>query len=32
MGKELAAKRIRKNSYNNEGYSNFEEVIKRRGI
>ena len=28
MGKELAAKRIRKNSYNNEGYSNFEEVIK----
>ena len=36
MGKELAAKRIRKNSYNNEGYSNFEEVIKeeefRRGV
>ena len=28
MGKELAAKRIRKNSYNNEGYSNFEGVIK----
>ena len=36
MGKELAAKRIRKNSYNNEGYSNFEEVIKeeefKRGV
>lgn len=35
-GKELAAKRIRKNSYNNEGYSNFEEVIKeeefKRGV
>ena len=30
MGKELAAKRIRKNSYNNEGYSNFEEVIKEK--
>ena len=28
MGKELAAKRIRKNSYNYEGYSNFEEVLK----
>ena len=36
MGKELAAKRIRKNSYDNEGYSNFEEVIKeeefKRGV
>ena len=36
MEKELAAKRIRKNSYNNEGYSNFEEVIKeeefKRGV
>lgn len=36
MGKELAAKRIIKNSYNNEGYSNFEEVIKeeefKRGV
>lgn len=36
MGKELAAKRIRKNSYNNEGHSNFEEVIKeeefKRGV
>ena len=36
IGKELAAKRIRKNSYNNEGYSNFEEVIKeeefKRGV
>lgn len=36
MGKELASKRIRKNSYNNEGYSNFEEVIKeeefKRGV
>lgn len=36
MGKELAAKRIRKNSYNNEGYSNFEEVVKeeefKRGV
>lgn len=36
MGKELAAKRIRKNYYNNEGYSNFEEVIKeeefKRGV
>lgn len=36
MGKELSAKRIRKNSYNNEGYSNFEEVIKeeefKRGV
>lgn len=36
MGKELAAKRIRKNSYSNEGYSNFEEVIKeeefKRGV
>ena len=36
MWKELAAKRIRKNSYNNEGYSNFEEVIKeeefKRGV
>lgn len=36
MGKELVAKRIRKNSYNNEGYSNFEEVIKeeefKRGV
>lgn len=36
MGKELAAKHIRKNSYNNEGYSNFEEVIKeeefKRGV
>lgn len=36
MGKELAAKGIRKNSYNNEGYSNFEEVIKeeefKRGV
>lgn len=36
MGKELAAKRIRNNSYNNEGYSNFEEVIKeeefKRGV
>lgn len=36
MGKELDAKRIRKNSYNNEGYSNFEEVIKeeefKRGV
>ena len=36
MVKELAAKRIRKNSYNNEGYSNFEEVIKeeefKRGV
>lgn len=36
MGKELAAKRIRKNSYNNEGYLNFEEVIKeeefKRGV
>ena len=36
MGKERAAKRIRKNSYNNEGYSNFEEVIKeeefKRGV
>lgn len=36
MGKELADKRIRKNSYNNEGYSNFEEVIKeeefKRGV
>lgn len=36
MGKELAAKCIRKNSYNNEGYSNFEEVIKeeefKRGV
>ena len=30
MGKELAAKRIRKNSYNNEGYSKFEEVIKEQ--
>lgn len=36
MGEELAAKRIRKDSYNNEGYSNFEEVIKeeefKRGV
>ena len=36
MGKELAAKRIRNNYYNNEGYSNFEEVIKeeefKRGV
>ena len=36
MGKELAAKRIRKNYYNNEGFSNFEEVIKeeefKRGV
>ena len=36
MGEEFAAKRIRKISYNNEGYSDFEKVIKemefKRGI
>ena len=30
MAKELAAKRINKQSYNEEGYSDFEKVIKER--
>ena len=30
MGKELAANRINKQSYNEEGYSDFEKVIKEK--
>ena len=30
MAKELAAKRINKQSYNNEGYSDFEKVINEK--
>ena len=30
MAKELAAKRINKQSYNEEGYSDFEKVIKEK--
>ena len=30
MAKELAAKRINKESYNEEGYSDFEKVIKEK--
>ena len=32
MAKELAAKRINKVSYNAEGYSDFEKVVKEEEI
>ena len=32
MAKELAAKRINKESYNEEGYSDFEKVIKEKEL